>query len=94
MAYKPSMRRSGASLEMELNITPVMNLMVVLIIVGRPEEPGKPGVPERAQTTKPDTVKIGQIEWSEPVMTCYFTGTPAEPESLWTVTSYGKRRRK
>ena len=31
MAYKPSMRRSGASLEMELNITPVMNLMVVLI---------------------------------------------------------------
>jgi biopolymer transport protein ExbD len=31
MAYKPSMRRSGVSLEMELNITPVMNLMVVLI---------------------------------------------------------------
>jgi len=31
MAYKPSMRRSGMSLEMELNITPVMNLMVVLI---------------------------------------------------------------
>ena len=31
MAYKPSMRRSGVSLQMELDITPVMNLMVVLI---------------------------------------------------------------
>lgn len=31
MAFKPSMRRSGQSLEMELDIKPVMNLMVVLI---------------------------------------------------------------
>ena len=31
MAYKPSARRSMESLEMELDIRPVMNLMVVLI---------------------------------------------------------------
>ena len=31
MAYKPSMRRSGESAEIELDIKPVMNLMVVLI---------------------------------------------------------------
>jgi biopolymer transport protein ExbD len=31
MAYKPSMRRTGQSLDMELDIKPVMNLMVVLI---------------------------------------------------------------
>jgi biopolymer transport protein ExbD len=31
MAYKPSMRRSGVKLEIELDIKPVMNLMVVLI---------------------------------------------------------------
>ncbi len=31
MAFKPSMRRSGKSLDMELDIKPVMNLMVVLI---------------------------------------------------------------
>jgi biopolymer transport protein ExbD len=31
MAYKPSMRRSGAGLDLELDIKPVMNLMVVLI---------------------------------------------------------------
>jgi biopolymer transport protein ExbD len=31
MAYKPSMRRSGQSAEIELDIKPVMNLMVVLI---------------------------------------------------------------
>ena len=31
MAYKPSARRSGESLELELDIKPVMNLMVVLI---------------------------------------------------------------
>lgn len=31
MAYKPSMRRSGMTADIELNITPVMNLMVVLI---------------------------------------------------------------
>ncbi len=31
MAYKPSMRRSGVTADIELNITPVMNLMVVLI---------------------------------------------------------------
>ncbi len=31
MAFKPSMRRSGQSLDMELDIKPVMNLMVVLI---------------------------------------------------------------
>ena len=31
MAYKPSMRRSGVGLELELDIKPVMNLMVVLI---------------------------------------------------------------
>ena len=31
MAYKPSMRRSSAPAEIELDITPVMNLMVVLI---------------------------------------------------------------
>jgi biopolymer transport protein ExbD len=31
MAYKPSMRRSGEGLELELDIKPVMNLMVVLI---------------------------------------------------------------
>jgi biopolymer transport protein ExbD len=31
MAYKPSMRRSGQGLDMELDIKPVMNLMVVLI---------------------------------------------------------------
>jgi biopolymer transport protein ExbD len=31
MAYKPSLRRSGAPAEMELDIRPVMNLMVVLI---------------------------------------------------------------
>ena len=31
MAFKPSERRKGVSLEMELDIKPVMNLMVVLI---------------------------------------------------------------
>ena len=31
MAYKPSMRRSGQSADIELDIKPVMNLMVVLI---------------------------------------------------------------
>jgi biopolymer transport protein ExbD len=31
MAYKPSMRRNTENLEMELDIRPVMNLMVVLI---------------------------------------------------------------
>ena len=31
MAYKPSMRRSGVSVDIELDIKPVMNLMVVLI---------------------------------------------------------------
>ena len=31
MAYKPSMRRSGQDLDLELDIKPVMNLMVVLI---------------------------------------------------------------
>jgi biopolymer transport protein ExbD len=31
MAFKPSMRRSGQNLDMELDIKPVMNLMVVLI---------------------------------------------------------------
>jgi biopolymer transport protein ExbD len=31
MAYKPSMRRSGVNAEIELDIKPVMNLMVVLI---------------------------------------------------------------
>jgi biopolymer transport protein TolR len=31
MAYKPSFRRKGANLEMDLDIKPVMNLMVVLI---------------------------------------------------------------
>ena len=31
MAYKPSMRRSGESVDIELDIKPVMNLMVVLI---------------------------------------------------------------
>jgi len=31
MAFKPSMRRSGQTLDMELDIKPVMNLMVVLI---------------------------------------------------------------
>ena len=31
MAYKPSQRRSGQSLDLELDIKPVMNLMVVLI---------------------------------------------------------------
>jgi biopolymer transport protein ExbD len=31
MAYKPSMRRSGMTAEIELDIKPVMNLMVVLI---------------------------------------------------------------
>lgn len=31
MAYKPSMRRSPVTPDLELNITPVMNLMVVLI---------------------------------------------------------------
>jgi biopolymer transport protein ExbD len=31
MAFKPSLRRSGQSLELELDIKPVMNLMVVLI---------------------------------------------------------------
>jgi biopolymer transport protein ExbD len=31
MAYKPSMRRSGINAEIELDIKPVMNLMVVLI---------------------------------------------------------------
>lgn len=31
MAYKPSMRRSRVTADLELNITPVMNLMVVLI---------------------------------------------------------------
>ncbi len=31
MAYKPSMRRNTDNLEMELDIRPVMNLMVVLI---------------------------------------------------------------
>jgi len=31
MAFKPSERRSGQSLQMELDIKPVMNLMVVLI---------------------------------------------------------------
>ena len=31
MAYKPSMRRSGITAEIELDIKPVMNLMVVLI---------------------------------------------------------------
>ena len=31
MAFKPSLRRSGQSLEMDLDIKPVMNLMVVLI---------------------------------------------------------------
>ena len=31
MAYKPSERRSGQGLVLELDIKPVMNLMVVLI---------------------------------------------------------------
>ena len=31
MAYKPSMRRSGVNADIELDIKPVMNLMVVLI---------------------------------------------------------------
>jgi biopolymer transport protein ExbD len=31
MAYKPSMRRSGETADIELDIKPVMNLMVVLI---------------------------------------------------------------
>lgn len=31
MAYKPSMRRKGQDLDMDLDIRPVMNLMVVLI---------------------------------------------------------------
>ena len=31
MAYKPSMRRSGTPADIELDITPVMNLMFVLI---------------------------------------------------------------
>jgi biopolymer transport protein ExbD len=31
MAYKPSQRRSGQGLDLELDIKPVMNLMVVLI---------------------------------------------------------------
>ncbi len=31
MAYKPSMRRSGVTADIELDIKPVMNLMVVLI---------------------------------------------------------------
>ena len=31
MAYKPSARRSGVTADIELDIKPVMNLMVVLI---------------------------------------------------------------
>ena len=31
MAYKPSARRSSDELEMDLDIRPIMNLMVVLI---------------------------------------------------------------
>jgi biopolymer transport protein ExbD len=75
MAYKPSQRRSSESLEMDLDIRPVMNLMVVLIplllqgaewvklgaieINAPPTKSGGSGDQQEQQDKKEEEKKIG-----------------------------------